>query len=131
MGNEDPELPLLQSISSLELPGSEIAAKINASQSSSNRHILISAVQRRLRQPGLHGLIAAKIPLLKDTKRETCFALTIDWWKSVLCSDESKFENFGSNHCVFVRYRVGKQIISACVVPTVKHGGGSVMVLCW
>ena len=31
-GIEDPELPLLQRISSLELPASEIAAQINASQ---------------------------------------------------------------------------------------------------
>jgi hypothetical protein len=29
-----------------------------------------------------------------------------------------------------VRRRVGEQMISACVVPTMKHGGG-VMVLCW
>ena len=28
-----------------------------------------------------------------------------------------------------MRRRVGKRIISACVVPTVKHGGGGVMVL--
>ena len=32
-GKEDPELPLLQRRSSLELPASEIAAQINASQS--------------------------------------------------------------------------------------------------
>ena len=32
-GKEDPELPLLQKISSLELPASEIAAQNNASQS--------------------------------------------------------------------------------------------------
>jgi DNA-binding transcriptional ArsR family regulator len=38
-GMEDQELPLLQRICSLELPASEIAAQINASQSSSNRHI--------------------------------------------------------------------------------------------
>jgi hypothetical protein len=37
-GKEDPELPLLQ-INSLELPASEIEAKINASQISDNRHI--------------------------------------------------------------------------------------------
>ena len=37
-GKEDSELPLLLRISSLELPASEIAAQINASQSSSNRH---------------------------------------------------------------------------------------------
>ena len=48
--------------------------------------------------------------------------------KFVLWSDESKFEIFGSNRCVFVRCRVGERIISACVVPTMKHGGGGVTV---
>jgi hypothetical protein len=95
-GKEDPELPLLQRISSLELPASEIAAQINASQSSSNRHISTSTVQRRLRESGLHGRIAAKKPLLKDTnKKRFAWAkkhetLTLDQGKSVLWSDESK-----------------------------------------
>ena len=56
-GMEDPELPLLQWISSLELPASEIAAQINASQSSSNRHISTSTVQSVLHESGLHGQI--------------------------------------------------------------------------
>jgi hypothetical protein len=54
-GMEDPDLPLLQRISSLELPDSEIAAQINASRSSSNRHISTATVQRRLHESGLHG----------------------------------------------------------------------------
>ena len=53
-GNEDPELTVLQRISSLELTAPQIAAQINASQSSSNRHISTSTVLRRL---------AAKKPL--------------------------------------------------------------------
>jgi hypothetical protein len=69
-GKENPELPLLQRIISLELPASEIAAQINASQSSSNRHISTTTVQRRLRESGLHGRIAAKKPLLKDTNKK-------------------------------------------------------------
>ena len=40
-------------------------------------------------------------------------------------------EIFGSNHRVFVRHRVGERMSSACVVPTVKHGGAGVMVLYW
>ena len=63
-GMEDPELPLLQRISS---SASEIAAQINASQSSSIRHISTSTVQRKLCESGLHCQIAAKKPLLKDT----------------------------------------------------------------
>ena len=49
---------------------------------------------------------------------------TLDQWKSVLWSDESNFEIFGSTRHVFVRTRVGERMISACVVSTVKHGGG-------
>ena len=41
-GKEDPEITLLQRIRLLELPASEIAAQINVSQSSSNRHININ-----------------------------------------------------------------------------------------
>jgi hypothetical protein len=48
-----------------ELPASEIAAQINASQSSSNRHISTPTVQRRLCVSGIHGQIAAKKLLLK------------------------------------------------------------------
>jgi hypothetical protein len=44
-GMEDPELPLLQRIRPLEFPASEIAAQINASQNSRNRHISTSTVQ--------------------------------------------------------------------------------------
>ena len=64
-------------------------------------------------------------PLLKDTNKKKRLAWaqkheqwTLDRWKSVLWSDESKFEMFGSNCHVFVRRRVGKRVSSACVVPT-------------
>ena len=46
----------------------------------------------------------------------------------MLWSDESKFEIFGSNNCVFVRHRVVERMISAYVVLTVKHVGGGMMV---
>jgi hypothetical protein len=89
-----------------------------------------STVQRRLRESGIHGQIAAEKPLLKDTNKKKRLAWakkhklwTLDWWKSVLWSDESKFGIFGSNRHVFVRRRVGERRISACVVPTGKHGG--------
>ena len=58
-GKEDQELPMLQRVISLELPASQIAAQLNASQSSSNRHISTSTIQRCLREPGLYGQIAA------------------------------------------------------------------------
>ena len=45
----------------------------------------------------------------------------------ILRSDES-LRFLVSNRRIFVRHRVGVRIISACVVPTVKHGGGGMMV---
>ena len=125
-GKEDPELPLLSRISSLELPASAIAAQKNASQSSSNRHISTSTVQRRLRESRLHGWIAAKKWLLKDTSKKKRLAWakkheqwTLDWWNlsSGLISTNLRF-------LVFVKHRVGEWMISTCVVPTMKHGGG-------
>ena len=41
---------------------------------------------------------------------------------------ESILEIFGSNRSVFVQRGVGEWMISACVFPTLKHGGGGVMV---
>ena len=41
---------------------------------------------------------------------------------------ESKLEISGSNLRVFVRRGVGERMMSACVFPTVKQGGGGVMV---
>ena len=75
IGKEDPELPLLQRMRSLELTAPQLAAQINASQSSSNRHISISTVQRRLRESGLHGQNAVKKTLLKDTNTKKTLAM--------------------------------------------------------
>jgi hypothetical protein len=108
-GKDDPEISLLQRISSLELPASEIAGQINASQSSSNRHISTSTVHRRLHESGLHGRIAAKKTQRKDIniKKRLAWAKkqeqwTLDLWKSVFWSDESKFEILGFNCHFFV-----------------------------
>ena len=100
-----------------KLLASGIAAQVNASPSASNRHISTSTVQRRLRESGRRGQIAAKKPLPKDTNKRLAWAKQwkLDRCKSVLWSDESKFENFGSNRRVFVRRREGERMISACV----------------
>ncbi|XP_073531794.1 mRNA-capping enzyme isoform X3 [Phyllobates terribilis] len=88
------------------------------------------------RQDGVqNGKIAARKPLLRTGNKQKRLVWakehkewTLDQWKSVLWSDESQFEIFGSNHRVFVRRRKGERMDSTCLVPTVKHGGGGVMV---
>ena len=109
-----------------------IRAKINERLPSP---ISVSTVQRRLREKGMFGRIAVKKPLLRppNIKKRLEFAIrhkdwTLDDWKRVLWSDESKFEIFGSHRRQHVRRKVKERYNSKCIAPTVKHGGGSVIV---
>ena len=53
----------------------------------------------------------------------------MDYWNHVLWSDEMKINLFGSNGFKHVWQRPGEEYKDKCVMPTVKHGGGNVMVL--
>ncbi|CAJ0922022.1 unnamed protein product [Ranitomeya imitator] len=126
------------SLRNRRLTAAQIRDQVNATQSSSSRHISTTTVKRRLCAAGLLGKIAARKPLLRTGNKQKRLVWakkhkewTLDQWKSVLWSDESKFEIFGSNHRVFVRRRKGERMDSTCLVPTVEHGGGGVGVLCW
>ena len=134
-GKEDPELPQLQGISSLELPGSEIAAQTNASQSSSNRHISTSTVQRKQGESGLHCQIAEKKPLLKDTneKKRRVWAKKHKQWKYVLWTEESKWEIFGSLRCVCETQSRWTDDLRMCGshCEAWRRWCDSVRVLCW
>ena len=88
-------------------------------QSSSNRHISTATEQKRLRELSLPGQITPKRELLEASNMSNGHHTR----GNVIWS-----EIFGSNRHVFVRRRVCEQMISARVVPTVKHGGGGVMV---
>ncbi|KAI5087835.1 coiled-coil domain-containing protein 86 [Silurus meridionalis] len=124
------------SLRNRRLTAAQIRDQVNGTQSSSSRHIS-TTVKRRLCEEetvcetGLHGRISARKPLLKKGNKQKRLVWakehkewTLDQCISVLWSDESKYEIFGSNHCVFVRRRKGERMDSTCPVPTVKHGGG-------
>ena len=103
--------------------------------SSRVRPISVSTVQRRLRERGLKGCVAAKKLLLRaqnKIKRLKWAGKHKSWsfrkWSRVLFSDESKFEIFGNKRRQYVRRLVGEPMTAQCIAPTVKHGGGSVMV---
>lgn len=93
-----------------------------------------ATVQRRLRNAGLFGRRPAKKPLVskKNLKDRLAFAKRhIDWtaedWRKVVFSDESKFNLFGSDGIQYVRRPINKRYDPKYLLPTVKHGGGSVM----
>lgn len=50
------------------------------------------------------------------------------FWKNVLFTDESKFNLFGSDGRPYVWRRSNEVLLAKNMKPTVKHGGGSVMV---
>ncbi len=52
----------------------------------------------------------------------------MDYWSHVLWSDETKINLFGSDDVNFVWWQPGEEYKDELVLPTVKHGGGSVMV---
>uniref|UniRef100_A0A7I4YQF3 DDE_3 domain-containing protein n=1 Tax=Haemonchus contortus TaxID=6289 RepID=A0A7I4YQF3_HAECO len=95
----------------------------------------LSTVQRRLREAGLFGQRPAKKPLISAKNRKA----RLDWaqahknwtvrqWRKVIWSDESKFLLFGTDGIKFVRRPVGTRYHPSYQLPTVKGGGGSVMV---
>uniref|UniRef100_A0A1I7XLR4 HTH_Tnp_Tc3_2 domain-containing protein n=1 Tax=Heterorhabditis bacteriophora TaxID=37862 RepID=A0A1I7XLR4_HETBA len=95
----------------------------------------VRSIRRRLVEAGLNGRVARKKPLisLKNRRARVAFArehLTwsaVDWTKAVF-SDESKFNRFGSDGKKYVRRRPGEEFMPKCTIPTIKHGGGSVMI---
>ena len=52
----------------------------------------------------------------------------MDYWNHVLWSDEMKINLFGSDGFKHVWRWLGGEYKDKCVMPTVKHGGGNVMV---
>ncbi len=52
----------------------------------------------------------------------------MDYWNHVLWSDETKINLFGSDSVKHVWQQPGEEYKDKCVLPTVKHGGGSVVV---
>lgn len=114
------------------LTAPEIRVEVNKTQV---KPLSLTTVKRRLRDAKLYGRVAVRKPLLRpqNKKKRMQWALAHrDWteedFKKVLWTDESKFELFGSKRRIYVRRNAQEKMMPDCVVPTVKHGGGSVMV---
>ncbi len=95
---------------------------------------LVSAqtICHTLQQVGLHGRHPRAKPLLKLAHKKTCkqfaednLAKSMNYWNHVLWSEESKVNLFESDGVQHVWRRPGEEYQEKCVLPTVKHGGGS------
>ncbi len=92
-------------------------------------------VQRRLADEGLKGYKRWRVPLLTKAhvrKRRAWAEAHAEWgaekWDTVLYSDESKFNFFGSDGVQWCRRGPGEALDVHNVLPRLKHGGGGVMV---
>lgn len=113
-----------------------ITQEFNIGRRSINlKQVSKSTVRRSLLSMKMRGCVAVKKPFLRpaNIKKRLAFAKkhlnwTAEQWSRVLWTDESKFEMFGNKRRLYVRREPNERFKSNCLVPTVKHGGGSVMV---
>ncbi len=74
-------------------------------------------IRRTLQRNGMHGCRPRKEPLLKPRSLPG----------SILWRNETKINVFGTDGFKTVWCRKGEEYKEKCMVPTVKHGGGSVL----
>ena len=92
-------------------------------------------VRRCLKKAGMRSVTKKKAPLVQQRHRvaRMKFALkyqywTIEDWKWVLWSDETKILIWGSDGLQWVWKKHGEALNDQLITPTVKHGGGRIMV---
>lgn len=97
--------------------------------------ICSDTVCKILKKSGYHARVARKKPFVSLINRQKRIAFAkehiskpLDFWEKVLFSDESKFCIFGITGRKLVWRKQGTALDRQNLAPTVKHGGGGVMV---
>lgn len=116
-------------------PFSSAQTLANHIASTSSKSVCAQTVRNVLHSAEIYGRTARKKPYLSAVNREKRLGFaklyvnkSINFWRRVIFSDESKFNIFGSDGKKFVWRKPNAELQPQNIVPTVKHGGGSVMV---
>ena len=93
-----------------------------------------STVERVLHRGSLHGRRPRETPLLRKRHLKARLAFARghmkqdpSFWSTILWSDETKLELFGHMDAQYVWRRKGEAYKPKNTVPTVKHGGGNII----
>ena len=99
-------------------------------------NISAATIRRALHRANLHGRRPRRKPLLQPRRKTARLEFarkyiekSSTFWDTILWSDETKMNLFGSDGVQHVWRRAGDEYADKNVVPTVKHGGGSLMEL--
>lgn len=109
-----------------------IASIISESQ---NAQLNPQTIRNTLKKAGYNGRNARKKGLVSKANKTKRLNFAIhhankpqSFWNKILWSDESKFELFSTKRKVIVWRKPRTEMDPKNLVPTVKHGGGSVMI---
>ncbi|KAK3566596.1 hypothetical protein QTP86_001080 [Hemibagrus guttatus] len=93
-----------------------------------------ATISNTLRRQGLKSCSARHVPLLKPVHARACLKFAREHlddpeedWENVIWSDETKIELFGKNSTCRVWRRKNAELHPKNTIPTVKHGGGNIM----
>jgi transposase len=99
------------------------------------KKISARTMRRELKEMGLRSCAATRKPLVSkaNLKKRLQFAKdhkdwTVEQWKRVMWSDESRFTLFQNDGRVRVRREPHEALDPSCIAPTVQASGGSVMI---
>ncbi len=109
--------------------------ELQASLASVKVSVHDSTIRKRLGKNGIHEKVPRQKPLLtkQNTKSSLTFARTYlyypqDFWANILWYDETKVELFGRCVSRYIWSKTNTGFHQKNIIPTVKHGGGSVTV---
>ncbi|KAK3568578.1 hypothetical protein QTP86_008786 [Hemibagrus guttatus] len=93
-----------------------------------------ATISNTLRRQGLKSCSARRVPLLKPVRVRARLKFARQHlddpeedWENVIWSDETKIELFGKNSTCRVWRRKNAELHPKNTIPTVKHGGGNIM----
>src|SRR4051812_9451121 len=103
-------------------------------QEITNQSLTSQTTRNHLKNAGMKSVVKVKKPLLtkRHRKERLDFALAhLDWtvedWKTVVWSDETKINRLGSDGRIWVWKKPGEALSDRLVKETKKFGGGSLM----